>query len=901
CAAVRHFFVGAPERWRTNVPAAQQVTMSGPWPGIDVLFRPLTGGRRGPFEYDVLLAPGADLDRFAVRLDGVDRVWLDGEGRLRARVRAGEADQELIQEAPVAWQETPHGRVAVAVRFRLLGDCTFGLVADDLDPALTTVVDPGVVWATFLGGGLTDRINAMRWREGVGVWVAGWAGSTDFPTTPGAYRTTGGADAFVAKLNDAGTALQFATYLGGTSGDEVRGLDLGPGDTPTVVGFTRSANFPVTPSALQPIYAGGSLFLDIGDAFVTRLSAAGDSLLASTYLGGNYDDVAEAVFVDGTGAPTVTGWTSSSTFPTTPGAVQPVLSGIPAIQSDGFVARLTANGQGLQFSTHLGGQLSDQLFTIDREPASGDWLVAGTTSSFDYPTTPAVVRPTSNGGIDGTVTRLNATGTARVWSTYFGGLDIDGVNTVRVAPNGTVWFGGSTISPNFPTTLNAVQTTLGGQADGFLVQLNANAQSLLYSTLLGGPGADKVRALDVAGTAVVAVGEAGAGFPVTSGAAQGTFAGGNLDAFVCYLTNNGGTLAWSSYFGGADQDVFGCVELANSGLAVVAGWSYSSDFPAVPATLQPTLLGVEDGTVLKLDLVSTFGDVLEISSPALAADVVAAAPGEHELLAATLTNLAPRDLVVDAVRVFVGGAGDAAQRLSALQVFVADGAAASAPVLVGGPLAVPVDNRELQVPLVGCLVPAGSSVQLRVVGTLAADPNGASAEVEVAIAGADAWSLRAVGAAAGPTVRVAGAGRAEGPTFVLGALPGDLDGDGERSVTDVRRLVAAAGQSAGAADCDGDGVFGPRDLAATTRAVLGRVTVLVAPLVLARGSWMTVPAVFPEPRALQVTLGGQVLTPGCATPRELSFLVGADHPVGVQEFVVAAGGTVVLATLVDVQ
>src|SRR5436190_14450708 len=259
--------------------------MRGVLPGIDVAFRPLPDSQRGPFEFDLLLQPGADLSAFAARCEGADHLRIDDRGRLCIVADTPDGPIELRHEAPVAWQQTPAGRRELRVAFRLLDRTTWGFVAADLDPMHAAVVDPGVVWATWLGGGASDSINAMRWAPGTGVWVAGWAGSTNFPATPGAYRTVGGADGFVARLNDDGTLLQFATYLGGASGDEVRGLALGPGDTPTVVGYTHSTDFPVTPGAADPSYSGGSPFLDIGDGFLARLSANGSALLAATYLG----------------------------------------------------------------------------------------------------------------------------------------------------------------------------------------------------------------------------------------------------------------------------------------------------------------------------------------------------------------------------------------------------------------------------------------------------------------------------------------------------------------------------------------------------------------------------------------------------------------------------------------
>ncbi|MEO6594944.1 MAG: hypothetical protein ABIP94_09355, partial [Planctomycetota bacterium] len=216
---LHHFFLGNDAaRWHSDIPGFATVCMQGVLPGIDVLFRPLPDGCRGPFEYDLMLAPGADLSRFEAICEGVSSLHIDASSRLVARIPTPDGDSELIQDAPIAWQDTPQGRRPLHVHFRLIGEHSYGFAADDLDPELSATVDPGVIWGTFLGGGATDSVRALRWRPGRGIWVGGWAGSTDLPTTMGAYRVTGGADAFLARLTDTGS-LVFASYLGGALGE----------------------------------------------------------------------------------------------------------------------------------------------------------------------------------------------------------------------------------------------------------------------------------------------------------------------------------------------------------------------------------------------------------------------------------------------------------------------------------------------------------------------------------------------------------------------------------------------------------------------------------------------------------------------------------------------------------
>lgn len=890
--AVRHFLRGSdPTRWHRDVPAFERVCMQQVLPGIDLVFRPLPNGSVGAFEYDLLLAPGVELDRFVARCEGVDELRIDAQGRLCVALPTPDGVVELRQEAPIAWQDTAQGRRPLRVAFRLLDRHTYGFTAVDLDPRAAAVVDPGVVWSTLLGGGATDSVRAVRAVAGTGIWVAGWAGSTDFPTTPGAFRTVGGADGFVARFDERTRALVAATYFGGNASEEIRGLALGPGNTVAVVGYTHSLDFPTTSGAFDTTYSGSSPFLDIGDAFVARLSPDLGTLLASTYLGGIYDDVAEAIDVDVLGNPVVTGWTSSPDWPVTPGCFQGAIGGIPGIQSDGFVVKVAANAQSVLWSTFLGGITAEQLLAVDHEPVSGDVVVAGWSLGGNFPVSSGALRGTPAGSLDGVLTRFAADGSAVVFSTFVGGTANDVLQAVRVdATDGAIWVGGFTESTNFPTTAGAPQVALGGQSDATLVRLPANGAALSFGTLLGGPGAEKLRGIDVSAVGVMVVGEAGLGFPVTPDAPQATFAGGNLDAFATFFAN-GTTLSWSSYFGGSDQDAFASVQLDAGGLAYVGGWTFSPDPPLTAGAWQSTRRGTEDGLLLQFDVVRSVTGGLVVSD-ASTASLAFDGAGERTLATATLQNTSERALAVDALRVLLAGAGDAAQQASAVRVRLADPALPGSAVVVGGPLAVVGDDRELVVPLSGCVVPPGSTRVLTVGADLAAVPG----ELAATLVDADSWTLRAVGAGSGPAVALLGSGHVEGAVQVLSALPTDADGDRLRTVLDVRAIISHVGEPATAGDGDGDGLLTPTDVAIARTAVLGRATILAVPAQFPRGAWTALRGVFLDLQTVQVTLGGVPLRVGRTTPRELVMFVGSAQASGTQRLVVMSGTRV----LVDV-
>lgn len=897
-----NFLRGAdPKGWRSDVPCYASVQLRAVQPGIDVVFRPLPNGEAGAFEYDLLLAPGADVTRFVAHCEGAESLRIDAEGRLCVALAMPDGTVELVQRAPIAWQDGPAGRRPLRVEFRLVGADGYGFVAADLDPSLGATVDPGVVWSTLLGGGSSDSINDLVWRPGVGIWVGGWAGSMDFPTTTGAYRTTGQQDGYVARLDEAGSTLVYGTYLGGSLVDEVRSLDIGPGLQPTVVGFTHSLDFPITPGAYQSNYAGASLVVDVGDAFVTHLTATGGGVLGSTYLGGMFDEIAEAVVVDAAGNACVAGWTASGNFPTTPGSWQPALGGPLTLQTDGFLARIAPNGASALYCTYAGGQLPDQLLALALDPVSGDVIAAGWSVSSNFPVTGNAYRTTNAGSLDMVVLRLNAAGNAPVFSTYLGGVGEDLVNCVKLANDGSVWLGGLSNSSNFPTTVGAPQRVRGGADDAVISRLNAAGSALVYSTLFGGSGSEQVRGLAIDGTDLLVVGETTGGIVMTPQAFQASFGGGGLDGFAAHYTGSGAQLAYSSYFGGANGDVLDSVVLANGGLAVLGGWSFSADFPVTAGVFQTQLRGIEDGVLLKLDLLSDLGDGLELTSGS-EGGVRAIGSGEHELLVVAAANRTGRELQLEAMRILFAGRGDAPSFVQRVRVFLdPPGQPGTRGRLVAGPFPLLADDQEISVPLQDVQVPAGGSVTLRVVVDVVLDAMFGTVELACAAVDASAWTLRASGAGTGPAVRVLGTGRVAGPVLLGGALPGDADGDGGYSVFDLRQQCARLGETERLFDTDGDGVLTTDDVDFTRAAMLGRPTLVSCPLVVRRGEWFTVQGVFPTEGVVEATLGGRSPSFGRLTPRELTLRVDATQTLGLQGLQVTVDGRLVVARTVQVQ
>jgi hypothetical protein len=583
-----------PAKWVTGAPTFARVRYHDVYPGIDLAWY---GTHEGRLEYDFIVRPGADPSAIGLELEGARRVSLADSGALRIETAAG----TLVQRPPVAYQQIAGERRRVESRYELSGRSVHISVGDyDRDRPL--VIDPALVYSTFLGGGGFDLGFGIA-VDGTGsAYVAGFTGSADFPTTPGAFDTTyNGADldAFVTKLDPAGSSLLYSTFLGGESNDLGTGIALDGGGSAYVVGATASSNFPTTPGAFDTSHNGNE------DAFVTKLDATGSALAYSTYLGGRSpqgsarEDVGIGIAIDASGSAYVAGRTESATFPTTPGAFDTSYNG----GADAFVTKLDPAGSSLLYSTFLGGGGFDNGIGIALD-GGGSAYVVGSTDSADFPTTPAAFDTTFNGGFtDAFVTKLDPAGSSLLYSTFLGGAVRDAGDGIALDGGGSAYVVGSTDSSNFPTTPGAFDTTFNGGDDAFVTKLDPPGSTLLYSTFLGGPSTDSGTAIDIdrAGRAYVTGHTSSSSFPTTAGAFDTTYNGGG-DAFVTTLDPAGSSLLYSTFLGGASSDVGHGIAIDGRGFAYVAGFTGSTNFPTTPGAFDTTFNGVFDAYAAKLDV-----------------------------------------------------------------------------------------------------------------------------------------------------------------------------------------------------------------------------------------------------------------------------------------------------------
>jgi hypothetical protein len=382
---------------------------------------------------------------------------------------------------------------------------------------------------------------------------------------------------FVTKLSSAGDALIYSTFVGGSASEGGHAIAVDASGAAYVTGFTNSSDFP-TKNALQNSYNAPPL-----DAFVFKLSSAGDSLIFSTYLGGDSWDNGDGIAVGSSGTVYITGYTASTDFPTH-NAYQATHQG----DFDVFVTQLTSDGSALVYSTYLGGADDDDGNDIAVD-ASGAAYVTGRTRSSNFPTRSAL-QPLIASSLDAFVLKLMPAGNALRYSTFLGGSGDDYAYSIALSPSGAACVTGRTASPDFPTFF-AFQDTHGGAYDVFVTALSVSGDSFSYSTFLGG-SADDIGyglAVEATGATFITGRTFSTDFPIHNGY-QNTFQGGEADAFVAKLFGIGGDLVYSTYLGGTKYDGAYGIALDGVGAAYVTGFTYNGTLQLGSADLFITKL-----------------------------------------------------------------------------------------------------------------------------------------------------------------------------------------------------------------------------------------------------------------------------------------------------------------------
>jgi hypothetical protein len=595
-----NYFIGNdPAKWHRDVPTYSQVSYKNVYPGVDLVYY----GNLRRLEYDFVIAPGADPKQVRLHFAGVRKVKLDTDGGLLIVAKNG----EIAFHKPLVYQEHDGHRAPVPGAFTVIAKDTVGFALGHFNPTEAIVIDPTLAYSTYLGGSAADVSTGIAVNSLGETYMVGYTQSSDFPTTGNSFKPVGSArpglsNAFVTKLNSAGTGLVYSTFLSGTkysgstcvpagAGDVAAAISIDAGGNAYVDGCTSALDFPHTSGAYQISLIEKTGF---NDAFVTKLSPDGASLIYSTYLGAG-GDAAHAIAVDIGGDAYVAGTTTSSEFPTTPGSFQTVNHGLNA-----FVTKLNPSGTALVYSTLLGGSAGVSIGGIAVD-SGGNAYVTGSVGGNDFPITAGAFQTVNKErtatGVTAFVTKLNANGTALLYSTYLGGSGGDGINDfaygIAVDSFGFAYLTGAAGSADFPSTVGAYQrnnmTSSTSGVNVFVTKFNLTGTSLEYSTFLGGANADYGFgiAVDNVGSVYVTGQVSSVKFPVTPDAFQINNPQGA--AFVAKFDPTGSTLMYSSLLGGTSGhgNTSGrSIAVDPFGNAYLAGVTQATDFPFTPGAFQ---------------------------------------------------------------------------------------------------------------------------------------------------------------------------------------------------------------------------------------------------------------------------------------------------------------------------
>jgi hypothetical protein len=520
-AGKANYFIGNDRsKWRTNVATYAKVKYEDVYPGIDLVYY----GNQGQLEYDFVVAPGRDPHAIGLRFRGQNEVILDANGDLLLRTEG------VRFEKPQVFQDFDGMRKKVDARYELTADNTVHFAVAEYDRGKPLVIDPMLSYSTYLGGSLQDFGSGIAIDSSGNAYITGEAFSFDFPTANALQPVNKGggfdpANVFITKINPKGTALVFSTYLGGLGRDAGFGVAVDPSGNVYVTGAANSGDFP-TVNALEP-NSTACCGVNGTTGFVAKLNPSGSALIYSTFLGGFGEDEGSAIAADAAGNAYITGVTSS-----------PILQGC-----DDAGCNFPTTAHALQ--ANLGG-------------------------------TPGEAR-------NAFVTKINPSGSAFVFSTYLGGSANDDGSDIAVDTAGNVYVAGTAGSSNFPTAHAFQPNRRGTIANAFVTKINPSGTAFIYSTYLGGTGANGDGAggiaVDSSGNAYVTGSASSADFPLAH-PLQATLRG-ETDAFVTKLDPAGASLVYSTFLGGSDGDAASRIALDEFGDAFVTGDTNSLDFPVV--------------------------------------------------------------------------------------------------------------------------------------------------------------------------------------------------------------------------------------------------------------------------------------------------------------------------------
>jgi len=605
---VSYFKGKDPSKWRRGISTYNLVSVGEVYKKIELKLKAYGKNVEKLF----YVKAGANPESIKIKVEGAKSLKINEAGELEVETGLG----VIKFTKPSAYQEINGKRVEVAAAYTLLSNpqYVYGFKVGSYDKKETLIIDP-LLASTFIGGSSGDYGLSIALDGGGNVYIIGETYSSDYPTTPGAYNESHNRrDVFVSKLNSSLSSLLASTFIGGSNDDRGQSIALDGGGNVYITGYTHSSNYPTTSGAYDESHNGSY------DVFVSKLNSSLSSLLASTFIGGGDFDYGQSIALDGGGNVYITGHTSSSDYPTTPGAYDESFNGacdvfieIFKCAYDVFVSRLDSSLSSLLASTFIGGSGGDYGYSIALD-GDGNVYITGETESSDYPTTPGAYKENYNGGAcDVFVSRLDSSLSSLLASTFIGGSGGDYGRSIALDGGGNVYITGWTSFSDYPTTSGAYDESFNGAYDVFVSKLNSSLSTLLASTFIGGGSLDYGNSIALDGDRnVYIIGWTwSSNYPTTSGAYDESYNGGDYDVFVSKLDSSLSSLLASTFIGGGSLDYGNSIALDGDRNVYITGYTYSSNYPTTSGAYDESLNGDYDVFVSRLD--SNLSAEMEVS------------------------------------------------------------------------------------------------------------------------------------------------------------------------------------------------------------------------------------------------------------------------------------------------
>lgn len=582
-----NFYRGSdPREWIEGAKSYRRLLYKEVYPRIDLAVE----WKDGSVKHEFYVRPGGRVEDIALHYSGIQGMRVDESGRLEMRTRS----RRLVEEAPVSFQVIDGRRVAVESGYRLQESHELGYRVGDYRSDRVLVIDPSLVYSTFLGGSQLDAGSDLVVDTDLNTYVTGTTQSGNFPKTPGAHdRIKVGKETFLCKLDPTGADLLFSTYFGGSGQDSGTGIAFSHIDSsPVIAGRTTSRNLPIR-GGYDRNLGGGS------DLFVAKFSASG-TLTAASYFGGGEDEFSARIAVDGSGFIFLAGITLSPDLPTTAGVVDRVFNASPSpiFSADNlFITKFSKQVSSLRYSTfygdwefELGGIVADYY---------GSAYVAGVAYFGRFPTTPGAYRDSPSMLYDGFLLKLAPDGREVDYATYIGdpyawdhiwvtGLDVDGDGNAYV-------IGRTRMEPEliYPGFISKFNSTAGNRP--FRYQFSPDSPQYPFFWIVNPLGV----AVDGRGGVYVSIATEEASMPTTEGAFQAASNGAD-DVYLAKLRTGDGSLDYATYLGGAQSDSASGIAADSFGSIYLTGLTQSSDFPTTPGAFDLSYAGEGDAFVARI-------------------------------------------------------------------------------------------------------------------------------------------------------------------------------------------------------------------------------------------------------------------------------------------------------------